>query len=397
MKSSSFGKVLLTIMVVCLFAAGSAYAQDGTTSLRGTVTDVSGASVGDAKLTLDNLGQAFHSEALTNTVGAYEFLALPPGKYALTVEKTGFRRFEHKNLELLVNSPATENVALEIGTTSQTIEVSAQTVTLNTTDASLGNAFNENQVKQLPLEGRNIPDLLSLQAGVVYTSNRRHVPIADTRSGEVNGARSDQSNVTLDGVPVNDSGGHAFTTVLPATLDSVQEFRTTTSNYNADQGGSSGAQVSMVTKSGTDEFHGSADAYTRHTYTSANDYFVKKAELNSGNPNQPPKLIRNIFGGSLGGPVVKKRAYFFLNYEGQRRAEEQSAVREVPTESLKDGVIYYQCDASSPPILTDCPGGSVTGMSGKSYTVPAPVTTANGVTAYFALNPNQITAMDPQG
>src|SRR4029077_14111300 len=117
----------------------------------------------------------------------------------------------------------------------------------------------------------------------------------DTRSGAVNGARSDQSNITLDGVDVNDNnGGDAFTSVLPITGDSVQEFRVTTSNYNADQGRSSGAQVSLVTKSGTNSFHGAAYEYHRNTVTSANDYFVKQSEIASGESNRPQKLIRNI-------------------------------------------------------------------------------------------------------
>jgi hypothetical protein len=406
MRSSNSGKAFFAILAVCLFVMVSAYAQVGTTSLRGTVIDKTGASVSDAKVSLDNVGQAFHREMQTNDRGEYEFVALPPGTYVLTVDKAGFRKFEQKNMQLLVNSPATNNITLEVGAQSQTIEVSAQAVTLNTTDASLGNAFNENQIKQLPLEGRNVPDLLSLQAGVVYTSNRPDVPDFDTRSGAVNGARSDQSNVTLDGVPVNNAGGSAFTSVLPVTLDSVQEFRTTTSNYGADQGGSSGAQVSMVYKSGTDSFHGAAYEYLRNTYTSANDYFVKKAEQNncvaSNTPlsskqcNTPPELIRNVFGGAVGGPIRKKRAYFFLNYEGTRRAEAQSAVREVPTASLKDGVVFYQCDSSLPDatLQAECPGGSVKGVSGGSYAIPA---CAPPNPCYFALTPQQITTMDPQG
>lgn len=298
-----------------------------------------------------------------------------------------------------MNSPATVNATLEVGASSETIEVSAEAAALNTTDASLGNAFGENQVRQLPLEGRNVPDLLSLQAGVVYTGNRPDVNTdVDTRSGSVNGARSDQSTVTLDGINVNDSGGHAFTSVLPVTLDSVQEFRVTTTNYNADQGGSSGAQVALVTKSGTNNFHGSLYEYHRNTYTTANDFFVKSAELSSGQPNEPPKLIRNVFGASVGGPIKKDRFYFFANYEGTRRAEANSAVRTVPTASLRDGVIFYQCDSTSSTVATDCPGGSVAGVSGKSYTIPAPVTQSNGsILAYNALSPQQITSMDTQG
>jgi len=113
-------------------------------------------------------------------------------------------------------------------------------------------------------------------------------------------------------VDVNDQvNGNAFTSVLPVTLDSVQEFRVTTSNYNADQGRSSGAQVSLVTKSGTNSFHGSLYEYHRNTYTSANDYFVKTAELSGGQPNVPPKLIRNIFGGSLGWSYPERSSLLF--------------------------------------------------------------------------------------
>ncbi len=395
MKGSLIKRNSLISCVAFLFAVTCVSAQTGTTSLRGVVTDRTGATVADAKVTLVNIGQGLKRDSATSNAGEYEFVALPPGTYSLTVELTGFRRFEQKNLQLLVNSPATQNVTLEIGVTTETIEVSAQAVTLNTTDASLGNAFNENQVKQLPLEGRNVPDLLNLQAGVLYTGNRADINTAvDTRNGAVNGARSDQSNVTLDGIAVNDSGGHAFTSVLPVTLDSVQEFRVTTTNYNADQGSSSGAQVALVTKSGTNSFHGSAYEYNRNTYTSANDYFVKAAQiqgcLGSGTPlsakqcNQAPKLIRNVFGGSLGGPIKKDRFYFFLNYEGTRRLEETSAVRTIPTDSLRDGVVYYQCKTSA---LCPAVAQGVTGISGNKYDVPD---------GFFAVNKSQITAMDPQ-
>src|ERR1700676_888240 len=141
----------------------------------------------------------------------------------------GFQKFEQTNLQLLVNSPTTSNVTLGIGSSTETVEVTAQAQVLNTTDASLGNAFDQNQIKQLPMEGRNIPDLLSLQAGVAYTGNRQDANRdIDTRGGALNVSRSDQSNITLDGVDVNaDTKGYAFTSVLPITADSVQEFRVT--------------------------------------------------------------------------------------------------------------------------------------------------------------------------
>src|SRR5262249_35758936 len=233
----------------------------------------------------------------------------------------------------LVNTPATANIQLKVGAATENVTVTSESPALNMVDASIGNSFDQNQVRQIPLEGRNVPDLLSLQAGVAYTGNRPDIDRdQDTRNGSVNGSRSDQSDVTLDGVDVNNqSHGYAFTSVLPVTLDSVQEFRVTTSNYNADQGVGSGAQVSLVTKSGSNALHGSLYEYHRNTVTSANDYFVKAAEARSGQPNVPDKLLRNIFGVSLGGPVKKDRLFFFVNYEGTRQREEQSTVRTIPT------------------------------------------------------------------
>ena len=308
-SAAAFVALLALCALVCPPIASP---QAATTSLRGTVTDSSGAAVAHAKVVLSAPERSFDRSTTTGTAGEYEFQQLPPGTYQLTIEMAGFRTSVSKDVQLLIATPGTANVTLEVGAQSETIEVQAEAALVNTTDASMGNAFGENQIKGLPLEGRNVPDLLTLQAGVTYTGNRSDVDRdVDTRSGAVNGARSDQSNITLDGVDVNDQvNGSAFTSVLPVTLDSVQEFRVTTTNSNADQGRSSGAQVSLVTKSGTNNFHGSAYEYHRNTATSANDYFVKVAELQSGEPNVPPKLIRNIFGGSLGGPLWKDRLFF---------------------------------------------------------------------------------------
>lgn len=397
---------LVFLVLATLLFHPAAFPQTGTTSIRGTVTDKTGAVIGGAAVTLSSPGLALLRTATTSPTGQYEFVALPPGAYDLSIESKGFHKFEQKTIQLLVNNPTTLNVVLEVGATSETIEVSAQAQTLNTTDASIGVAFGENQVKELPLEGRNVPDLLSLQPGVAYTGNRADTNSNDTRSGSVDGARSDQGNVSLDGIRVNDEGGHAFTAVLPVTLDSVQEFRVTTTNSDADQGGTSGAQVSLVTKSGTNEFHGSAYEYHRNTYTSANDYFNKIAQesncglANPGDCNQPPKLIRNIFGGSLGGPIKKDRLFIFLNYEGTRRAEQTvSSGEEVPSASMRDGVIFYKCDPADPTIMTDCPGGSVQGQSGKPYNIPAPVTQPDGtVLAYYAFSPQVLQQkIDPLG
>src|SRR5690348_499663 len=335
-------RTLISQFFVCTgiyFALNALAWGQATTSLRGTVTDPSGAAVPKASVTLTNVDVNTPRTTRTGPQGDYSFVSLPPGTYQLVIETPGFERYQQTNLQLLVNTPATVNVQLKLGSVNETVAVTAEAPVLNSADASIGNAFSNTQVKQIPLEGRNVPDLLSLQAGVVYTGNRPDQDRDyDTRSGSVNGARSDQSNVTLDGVDVNDqANGYAFTSVLPVTLDSVQEFRVTTTNYNADQGGGSGAEVALVTKSGTNAVHGSAYEYLRNTATSANDYFIKQAELNSGQPNQPLKLIRNIFGTSLGGPLKRDRLFFFANYEGTREREEQSVVRTIPTPTLCQG------------------------------------------------------------
>ena len=326
-----------------LALAGTAFSQASSSSLQGTVTDPSGSAIPGATVVLANNEATVERTVETGPQGEYRFLALPPATYTLTVSARGFNRYLQTGLQLLVNTPTTANIQLKVGAVTEKVTVTSEAPPLNMVDASIGNAFNETQVRGIPLEGRNVPDLLSLQAGVTYTGNRGDIDKdQDTRNGAVNGARSDQSNITLDGVDVNDqSNGYAFTSVLPTTLDSVQEFRVTTSNYNADQGAGSGAQVALVTKSGSNAFHGSLYEYHRNTITSANDYFVKSAETSSGAPNQPDKLIRNIFGGSLGGPMKKDRLFFFFNYEGTRRREEQSTVRTIPTPSLCAGNIQY--------------------------------------------------------
>ena len=144
---------------------------------------------------------------------------------------------------------------------------------------------------------------------------------------------------------------------MRATLDSLQEFRVTTSNYDADSGRSSGAQVNLVTKSGTNKFHGSLYEYNRPTFSVANDWFNKESELSNGLPNVPGHILRNTFGGTVGGPIKKDRAFFFLAYEGQRTAENQQITEEIPTQSLREGYLKYLCDPGSD---SNCDPGNAT-------------------------------------
>src|SRR3984893_16825917 len=336
-----------------------------TTSVRGYVTDPSGAGIPDAKVHITRIDTNASRDTATDKDGFYQFLQLAPGAYKLSASASGFTTVEQLDLNLIVSLPASLDFHLTIATSAERIEVTSALPMLNTTDATLGNSFDTAQVEQLRIEARNVVELLSLEPGVSFLGNRIDAN-KDTRSGAVNGARSDQSNVSLDGVDVNDqNNGYAFESVLRNTQDSVSEFRVTTSNANADAGRSAGAQVALVTKSGTNQFHGSAYEYNRNTALAANDYFLKLAELQSGLPNKRSQLIRNLFGASLGGPVLKDRFFFFLNYEGRHDREAVSVGQTVPTASLRAGNLIYYLDQPH--------------------------------TQAFTLTPSDIQQMDPQG
>ncbi len=337
MKRSLWGWMLFCI----LSTASLVSAQSANTSLRGVIKDPSDALVPGAKVTLTNNANGTTLSTTANSAGTYQFTQIPPAKYTIVVSAAGFGD-QTKVAELLVNQPATIDFTLNVQSNSVTVDVSGSAQTLNTSDASLGNSADNAVIQALPSETRNVPDLLSLQPGVLYLPPT----ITDSRSGSVNGGRSDQGNVTIDGVDDNDQvGGFAFTGVLRQTQDSIEEFRVTTGGSNADAGRSSGAQISMVTKSGTNKFHGAAYEYHRPTFTVANDWFNKQAQLNSGLANIPGKLIRNIFGVAVGGPIVKDKLFFFGNYEGSRQAENAQVNQTVPTATYQQGELVYPGDA----------------------------------------------------
>jgi hypothetical protein len=340
------------LSAVLFFCCASAALLAQTTSLNGRVTDSSGAVISGAKVTITLASTGAVREDAADASGQYQFSQVTPGRYTLTVSAKGFAASVRTNMDLLVSQPATANVTLQPAGVTEQVTVSTVQPMLNTTDATLGNAFDAGQVAALPLDARNVPDLLTLQPGVTFLGRLDDVSgtqgvgnnATDSRAGSVNGGRSDQSNITLDGVDVNDiNNGYAFSSVLRSTQDSVEEFRVTTSNPNAEEGRSSGAQVALVTRAGSNKLHGAAYEYNRSNLLEANDFFNKQQELAGGTPNRPVSLVRNIYGGAVGGPAIKDRLFYFLNYEGRRDSQGTSVnAGTVPTTTYKAGELQYE-------------------------------------------------------
>jgi len=320
-----------------------AFAQQGTSTVRGTVKDPQGNVVAGATVKLISLAKGAERTATTSSDGGFSFEAVQVGDYRVEVEAQGFKKGVITDVHALVSSPTSVDVQLEIGSIAESVTVSATSAELlvNRDDATLGSTFVNKQITQLPLEARNVPSLLTLQT-------------ATTRDGYVAGSRADQSNITLDGVDINEAQTNTIigadpangtdinnlspsnSTVLRLNSEAIEEFRVTTTNPNANQGRSAGAQVSLVTKSGTNDWHGAGFEFYRTSAFAANNFFNNKAGV------ARPSLIRHTFGGALGGPIVKDRAFFFYSFEGDRITQSTSALRTVPLASLGQGLVRFR-------------------------------------------------------
>ncbi len=333
---------LSAIFLACVISPSRpALAQTASTALNGTIMDPAGAVIPGATVSIALPDVGLSRQTSSNGSGLYSFEQIPPGRYTITANAPGFGAATQA-AELLVNQPTTVNFKMSV-TATTTVQVDTTAPVLNTSDSTIGTPFDSFQIQTLPFEGNNVLDLLSLQAGVLFLGDQSQTQLqTDSRSGAVNGARSDQSNVTLDGLDNNTQTlGFPFQGALRSTRDSVEEFRVVTTNSNADSGRSSGAQISLVTRSGTNKLHGSGYEYYRPTNTVANDWLNKQAQIASGLPNRPPKLLRNTFGASVGGPIKRDKLFFFAAYEGQKLAESATVTNEVPTASFLAGNLTY--------------------------------------------------------
>ena len=320
---------VITLIVFTVCSVAILWSQGTTSRLLGTVSDPTGAVVAGANVELTNQATNQRFSGKSSDAGTYLFDSIQSGSYTVTVDAAGFRKFTARQNAVTIGQPTTVNIRLEVGQVTETVEVSGAYEAVQTsTSGNFGNLFTQQAIADMPivgLRGRNPVNLVFLQPGVVSGANTGG-------SSHVNGARDRAWNYTLDGVDVNEvSSGGSETTPTKMNPDSLAEFRVMTSNVTADSGRNSGAQVAMVTRSGSNEFHGSAVFFYRTPRLNANEW--ENNVLNVGKR----QLVQNIWGGSVGGPIWKNKTFFFLNYQDLHALETSNVTRTVYTDSARRG------------------------------------------------------------
>lgn len=348
-----------------LFLLSAAYAAASVTgSISGTVTDPAGAVVSEASVTAINGATGIQQKVLTDQKGFYSFLALPVGTYSLTIHKSGFKEALQTGIAIDANSAVKVDVVLQVGGFHEEITVSGTAVRVETTTTQMGEVIGSTKMESLPLNGRSYTDLLALQPGVAPETSGEYEPISPSGSLNpgslsVSGQRETANGFMVNGGNVNE--GVNQTTAIVPNLDSIEEFRIITNNFDSEYGNYSGGQINAVTKSGTNSFHGEVFEFLRNDDLDARNYF---SDIRGA-------FKQNQFGGTFGGPVVRKKIFFFVDYQGTRQVQGQVATVPLPSQNDLMGNL---ADAAAAGAFT-----TTTTVNGQQYTVP---TTPSG--PYFA-------------
>jgi len=314
-------KLVFCLLLFVLLSTGFVWAQSATASIIGRVTDPQGAAIPETKITVTNVATHVVSNTVTDSEGEYRVLALPIGTYTVTAEREGFNKLVTEPRTLEINQQERMDLRLKVGTRTETVEVSGVGSNVETVNPTLGQSVTSRPIVNLPLNGRNVLALALLQPGVTETNPDDASSGNSSGSGfSVGGGRSDSTTYLLDGGLNNDLLGNGV--VLNPNPDAVAEFRILTSNYTAEYGRNGSGVISVVTKSGTNQLHGSTFEFARNTAFDANEYF----NIQNGLPRND--LKRHQFGGTLGGPITiphviegKDRLFFFIAYQGQRQTQ----------------------------------------------------------------------------
>src|SRR5712691_3007600 len=332
-------------------------AQSTNASLTGRVTDPSKSFIGDAKLAAINTATNFRYETATNASGEYYLANLSPGLYQIEIEKAGFKKLIKPDVILHVQDALAIGFEMILGSATESITVESGARLLNTESATVSTVIDRTFVENLPLNGRSFQTLIMLTPGVVVTATA----FDDQGQFSVNGQRADANYFTVDGVSANfgvtgyfpllQSGGGALPALTAwggtnslVSVDALQEFRVQTSSFAPEFGRTPGGQISIVTRSGTNAFHGTLFEYFRNSVLDARDWFVNFNGLSK------PQERQNDFGGVFGGPIVKDKTFFFFSYEGLRLRQPSSLQTAVPDSSMRQ-----QAPAAMRPYLNAFP------------------------------------------
>jgi len=375
---------VLAACLLLVFSSSGLRAQSTNGSLSGRIADPSKAVIADAKISAINTATNFRYDTSTNSSGEYYLTNLPPGLYRLEIEKPGFKKLIKPDVTLHVQDAMELNFALTLGSTSETITVESGAPLLTTESAAVGTVVDRQFIENLPLNGRSFQSLITLTPGVVLTKANE----LEAGQFSVNGQRPDANYFNVDGVSANIAAvadtvlGQVAGGTLPATtvvgglnnlvsIDALQEFRVLTSTYAAEFGRTPGAQVLIVTRSGTNAFHGTAFDYFRNAVLDANDWFANAKGL------PKPDEKQNDFGGVFGGPILRNRTFFFFSYEGLRLRQPVTSITQVPSVASRTSALL---PASIRPFL-------------NAFPLPNGADTTNGL-ALFSASYSNPTSLD---
>src|SRR5437868_13721813 len=323
---------LAVVLSLLVLLSVPVLAQKFTGTIRGTVTDKSGAVVPNAQVTVTNNATGDSRTVTTNAEGEYVALELNPGTYTVRVKAPNFKEFIGNNVVLNVSSATVANAQLEVGNVSETVEIQASNLQVETTSGAVGNVVEGKEVQQLPLNGRSFAQLTQLMPGVSPASNfdTKNKGLQAGVDFSVNGNNTTGNIFMVDGVNNNDIGSNRTILVYPS-IDAIQEFKILRNSYGPEYGQAMGAIVSIVTRSGTNDFHGTAFYDGRNDVLNATDYF------NGLNQIKKDILRRNDWGYTIGGPIKKDKLFFFFSEEWNHEQRGAARCGDVPTALEKQG------------------------------------------------------------
>jgi len=320
------------VLAVCVLATPSLSSGQGYFgTVTGVLTDPSGAMIAGAKLILTDQNKGYAFDATSDNVGRYLFRSIPPGLYSVTAEVPGFEKSVRTNIRVDVNLNATANIKLKISSSSQTVEVNSQSQTLDSADATTGLVVNRKFINDLPLVDRYVMDLTSLTPGVTEADDQCGTGCTGTNFVS-NGSRNSTADVLMDGATITNyepNGGVTNVTYTPSP-EAVDEFRVEQSNFSAEYGFSGASVVNMITRSGSNAFHGSGYDFIRNTITDANNWF------NNLNNIPIPPVHRNNFGGTVSGPIWRNKTFFFFDYDATRQSSMGTYQAGVPNDAERN-------------------------------------------------------------